>query len=116
MAANTYLSVTEAARLLGVSRTTVWRWIGQGRLRAYRVGARTIRIKDQDIQQQLHEVVTGLPMAQEQEKDDLPTDYDPEKALAALRSMRGILKGVDRDQLQRDIREGRSQADRSRRG
>ena len=115
MAANTYLSVSEAARLLGVSRTTVWRWIDKGRLRAYRIGTRTVRIRDIDVRQQLQEVATGLPIARGEQRDDTRVDYDPEKALAALRTMRGILKGVDRDQLQRDIREGRSQADRLRR-
>ena len=109
MAANTYLSVTEAARLLGVSRTTVWRWIDKGRLRAYRVGSRTIRIKDQDVQQQLQEVKpTALaPGLGGQGKHDIWADYDPEKALAALRQMRGIFKGIDMEEFKKDMRVSR---------
>jgi excisionase family DNA binding protein len=42
-------TVTEAARLLSVSRSTVWRWIESGRLRAYRVGPKTIRIREKDL-------------------------------------------------------------------
>ncbi len=44
------LSVPEAARLLGISRTTVSRWIGAGKLPAYRVGPKNIRIKKEDLE------------------------------------------------------------------
>jgi excisionase family DNA binding protein len=42
-----YVSVSQAASMLGVSRVTIWRWIRAGRLHALRIGHRTIRI-DQD--------------------------------------------------------------------
>ena len=113
MPANTYLSVSEAARLLGVSRTTVWRWIDQGRLRAYRVGPRTIRIKDQDVQQQLQEVKPGgLPPGLEgQGKHDIWGNYDPEKAREALRQARGAFTGIDTAPLKKDLREARGHYD-----
>jgi excisionase family DNA binding protein len=45
-----YLSVAEAARRLGVSPSTVWRWIDARALPAERVGARRIRIREDDLQ------------------------------------------------------------------
>lgn len=42
-------SVPEAAKALGVSPSTVWRWIDARKLSAYRVGARKIRIRREDL-------------------------------------------------------------------
>ncbi len=44
-------TVAEAATLLQVSPSTVWRWIEAGRLTASRVGPRSIRIRREDIAQ-----------------------------------------------------------------
>jgi len=44
-----YLGVSEAARLLGVNRVTVWRWIAAGRIPVWRAGPRTARIKKADL-------------------------------------------------------------------
>lgn len=44
-----YLSVGEAAERLGVSGSTIWRWVGQGRLPAYRVGPRRLKLKVADV-------------------------------------------------------------------
>jgi len=44
-----YYTVSEAARILDVSPSTVWRWIKAEKLPAYRVGPRTIRIKKKDL-------------------------------------------------------------------
>ena len=43
------LTIGEAARLLKVSTVTVQRWLKQGRLPAYRVGPRAVRIRRQDL-------------------------------------------------------------------
>jgi PAS domain S-box-containing protein/excisionase family DNA binding protein len=48
-----YYGVSEAARLLGVNRVTVWRWIAAGRLPVWRVGPRTARIRREDMQRML---------------------------------------------------------------
>jgi len=44
-----FVSVNEAAKRLHVSHPTVWRWIKSGRLPAYRVGPKTIRVKLADL-------------------------------------------------------------------
>ncbi len=44
-----YYNVSEAARVLDVSKSTVWRWIEADRLRAHRIGPKTIRIKHADL-------------------------------------------------------------------
>ncbi|TAK27669.1 MAG: DNA-binding protein [Chloroflexota bacterium] len=44
-----YCTIAEAARSLRVSVSTVWRWIASGRLTAYRVGQRRIRIRKEDL-------------------------------------------------------------------
>lgn len=45
-----FCTVAEAARMLGVSPATVWRWIVAQRLPAYRVGPRGIRIRKEDVE------------------------------------------------------------------
>lgn len=45
-----YVSVPEAAKTLHVSPSTIWRWIDRGRLPAYRVGQRRIRLKKSDVE------------------------------------------------------------------
>lgn len=57
------LTVAEAARLLHVSESTIWRWINQGMLPAYRVGRRRVRIRHAD----LREVVRPRDAASESE-------------------------------------------------
>ncbi len=45
-----YYTVPEAAAVLGVNPSTIWRWIKAKKLSAYRVGERAIRIKKADLQ------------------------------------------------------------------
>lgn len=45
-----YYTVSEAAELLDVSPSTVWRWIQAGKLPAYRVGGRALRIRKPDLE------------------------------------------------------------------
>ncbi|GEM_PF-1936336 len=51
-----YHTVVEAAKVLDVSPSTVWRWIQAERLSAYRVGPRTIRLKKEDLEQMMRPV------------------------------------------------------------
>ncbi len=48
--ADDFCSVAEAAALLKVSHSTIWRWIAAGKLSAYRIGPRSIRIKREALQ------------------------------------------------------------------
>jgi carbon-monoxide dehydrogenase medium subunit len=56
-----YLTVAEVARLLRVHRTTVWRWIATGRLHAYRIGTRTLRIRRDDLRRFLQPAALPPP-------------------------------------------------------
>ena len=44
-----YLTVPQAASLLKVSQSTIWRWIDRGDIPAYRIGQRRIRLKRGDL-------------------------------------------------------------------
>lgn len=44
------MTVREAATLLKISPVTIKRWLKQGRLRAYHVGPRAVRIRQEDIE------------------------------------------------------------------
>jgi excisionase family DNA binding protein len=44
-----YYTVAEVAEILNVSHSTVWRWIRAGKLRAYRVGSRNLRVRSRDL-------------------------------------------------------------------
>ena len=106
-----YYTVPEAARLLRVSRSTVWRWIEAGRLRAYRVGPRNVRIKKED----LEEAVTPVRLkdaALEKERNDIWKGYDPEKVRKALHETAGSWADIDADALIADIYRWREEGSR----
>jgi excisionase family DNA binding protein len=46
----TLLTVDEVAERLGVASRTVWRWIDDGTLPAYRLGARLVRVREEDVE------------------------------------------------------------------
>jgi excisionase family DNA binding protein len=50
-----FLSISQAASMLGVSRVTIWRWIRAGRLRATRLGQRATRIERESLMRALTE-------------------------------------------------------------
>jgi len=110
-----YKTINEAAELLDVSRTTVWRWIREGRLPAYRAGSRTIRIRAEDLDAQLTPIQQPGRESPKAGKEDIWANYDPVKARQALESLRGLFKDIDTGQLKRDLREARSQKERVRR-
>lgn len=57
-----FYTVAEAASELGISPSTVWRWIQDEKLPAYRVGPKAIRIKKTDL---LASVVPAQPQTKE---------------------------------------------------
>src|SRR5215207_6552655 len=72
--ADRYYSVAEAAARLGVSRISVWRWIRDGRLPAARLGHRTTRIRERD----LNRLLTAGPYS----TDHTASPHEPNGALA----------------------------------
>lgn len=76
--ARDWLSVAEAAQLLGVSRTTVWRWIRAGQLPAYRVGPRTLRVERQAVD------ALGGPARHLEETTGFLTDEEADAMIADI--------------------------------
>ena len=60
-----YYTVAEAARKLKVSHSTVWRWIDAGKLPAYRVGPKAIRIAERDLDAVIAPATTATRVATE---------------------------------------------------
>lgn len=89
-----YVTVAEAAELLKVSRSTLWRWIEQGKLPAYRLGQRRVLIKRDD----LEKIITPARwergetvLMKERERLSRPlTDREHQEALAALVAARKL--------------------------
>ena len=51
-----YLSIAQAADVMGVCDKTVRRHVAAGRLRAYRCGKRLIRVRVEDIEKLMREI------------------------------------------------------------
>ncbi len=67
-------TIAEAARALRVSVSTVWRWINAGRLPAYRVGNRRIRLRKEDLR------IVVAPLSSDrsgvERRSGLPSDFE----------------------------------------
>lgn len=61
------LNVTDAAKRLQVSQSTIWRWIRSGELPAHRVGPKRVRLRIAD----LDRIVTPLTRRREAVTTDL---------------------------------------------
>lgn len=89
-----YVTVPEGAALLGVSRSTLRRWIDQGRLPARRFGRRRVLIKRHDLAQLLAPASdTGGSSTLKQERARLGRPLAPleqQAALAALDAARQL--------------------------
>jgi excisionase family DNA binding protein len=89
------LTLPEAAKLLKVSVVTLRRWIKQGRLPAYHVGPRKVRIKRHDLTKAF------TPTAQE-EVSTMPerimvrplTDAEVSQGLAALKEADAVIEAI----------------------
>lgn len=106
-----FYTVAEAARMLQVSPSTIWRWIEAERLPAYRVGPRRIRLRKEDLEKVIQPVQReGRTMEQQRKPQDIFRRYDPARARHALQESAGALAHVDRQQLLADLRAQREQA------
>jgi hypothetical protein len=50
-----------------------------------------------------------MRVKQKEKRQDIWATYDPKKAIEGIRKSTGALQGVDRDTLQKEIREQRGQ-------
>jgi excisionase family DNA binding protein len=107
----TFVDVAEAARILGVSRSTVWRWIKAEKLPAYHIGPKHIRIKRQDLAALVRPARTK-EVTMEQECQELFADYDPEKVKEALKRTTGSWADLDTDKLLADLYQAREEGSR----
>lgn len=79
-----FYTIQEAAKLLRVSEGTVWRWVRDQKLPAYRVGDRAIRIKKEDLPSVIKKTDMG---ARTMER---ATTSDKEQQLAVLAEARKL--------------------------
>lgn len=91
------LTIAEATRLLKVGRTTLHRWLRSGRLRAYQVGPKAVRIRRGDLQAVMKPIAGGEVTAVK-ETHPLPmqttirplSDEEVRRGLAALKRSREL--------------------------
>ncbi|MGE0540076.1 MAG: helix-turn-helix domain-containing protein [Dehalococcoidia bacterium] len=96
-----YATVPEAATILGVSPSTIWRWIASGELPAYRVGHRFMRVRRSELsaiirpahplERASSENKPGAPEHPQPEPDDLWAGSDPKVVRQALREFAGTI-------------------------
>jgi len=130
-----YYTVREAAEELGVSPSTIWRWIDSGQLAASRIGPRAIRIKADDVRRVVRPTQRSALLGEQQVYTSLSqippwTEEDTRRAKksmaeldefrARLIARRGGRLFPDSAKIIREEREKRSQhqadlADRARR-
>lgn len=112
-----FCTVSEAAELLDVSPVTVWRWIAAGKLTAYRVGPRNIRLRKEDLDTMItparvKDVRTEKPNGEVQctTKDELARRKDLIARITAKREQRVITPLTTAD-LVRMVREDEASSD-----
>jgi excisionase family DNA binding protein len=79
-------TVGQAATFFDVSPATVWRWIDAGKLPAYRVGGRKIRIRAEDLQEVVRPAREGREARAVAGSAVTPAPPDPEE-LARRRAL-----------------------------
>ena len=122
-AADDYVSVPEAATLLQVSPSTVWRWIARGDLPAYRIGHRRVRLKRRELGRVVRPVETtdrrskpskgaATPQLTLADPHHIWAGYDQDAAPQALRQHAGSLAECDADRLIEQIYRARESGSR----
>lgn len=106
-----YYTVLEAARLLKVSAATIWRWIEAGKLSAYRVGPKNIRIRREDLESVIQPARAKEVMI-EKERPDIWANYDPEKVKEAVEKTAGSWADLDAEALIADLYRAREEGSR----
>lgn len=90
-----YVTVARAAELLKVSKSTLWRWIRQGDLPAYRFGYRRVLIKQRD----LDKLITPARGEVKTMKETVPiitplTDAQVQQGLQAMKQADALLDAI----------------------
>ncbi len=108
-----YYTVSEAARLLKVSPATIWRWIEAGKLRAYRVGPKNIRVGTRDLEAMIKPArAKEVAMERETERGDIWTGYDPEKVKETIEETAGNWADIDAETLIAELYRSREEGSR----
>ncbi len=81
-----FYTIREAARILGVSKGTVWRWVKDRKLPAYKVGDRNIRIRRKDLPLVIKRTDIGVKMVKEAVTGDKQQQLFVLKEAEALRA------------------------------
>jgi excisionase family DNA binding protein len=107
------LSVPEAAKLLRVSPSTVWRWIDRGIVPAYRVGPKRVFIKREDVGAVPEQRSSPEPIRRKMTKAEQTRTLDALEHLKRLRdeltAARGGEPAPSSVELIREMREERTQ-------
>jgi excisionase family DNA binding protein len=115
------LSVKEAAKQLGVSEPTIWRWINQLILPAYRVGQKRVYVKRSDLEPLIRParekggsmagVERGLvrPLTQRERKQVLDAVEEARQHLSQQVEARGGRLYTRTDELLEEARQDRSE-------
>jgi excisionase family DNA binding protein len=112
-----YVTVAQAASLLIVSQSTVWRWIQRGDLPAFRKGRRRVLVKRSDLSRTVRPLSQRTDQRPEPAESPRPEE-SRERALAALvrferwqqveRDRRGSAVGPAVWELIREMRDDRT--------
>ena len=115
------ISVASAAAMLHISQSTLWRWIEQGRVRAYRIGPKRVWLKEAELESLLERASRstghaaldeGLaappPLTAEQRRRGLAAIEEARRFQAELLAARGGRLFEPAWELLHDSREERS--------
>jgi len=86
-----FYTIREAAKALRVSQGTVWRWVRDRKLPAYKVGDRAIRIKREDLPRVLKRTDAGVEEAAKE-----ATTPDKEQQLLVLKQAQALRAKIER--------------------
>jgi excisionase family DNA binding protein len=93
------LTMREAAELLKVSEVTVARWLKQGRLPAYRVGPRAVRLRREDVERMIEPLAAAesaeLPEGVEDWKTEAFRPLTEEERERGLRWLQRVIEISD---------------------
>ena len=77
--ADEWLTVAEACGYLKITRATLYRWAKEGRLRLYKLGGRTTRLRLQDVQNLATSPASETETWRALSQDAFARDWDNEK-------------------------------------